>query len=244
MNHRDYTRRRTSPLGVDTTASPLEVDPELTPPPQAPPAPDEFAQMDLSAQVRALHAVGTENAAAIGQVWPARHDGPRLDRMEDRVDRAVGMLERAYAQMDTFVIPQLKNVMGQTGRMWEDYSRTSIKLATFLENEWPRTVKTIEGVAKTLDDVIGRLGRVEHGQQEMTRNHGALDAQLRSVQNVQNAQDVRLTALEQRNRDEDHIAKGGELVVAKATKWASAVKGVIAAAILAGTWLASKFINT
>jgi hypothetical protein len=237
VRYRDHTRR--TPVG----GVPVEVDSELTPPPESPPDAEQFELLELRDQLRALRSASASNAAGIERVWGARHDDDRLLRMEGRIDRVIPNLERVVSILDEFVLPQLKNVMGQTGRIWDDYSRTAIKLSTFLETEWPRTVETIKGVAKTLDDVTGRLGRLENGQQEMARNHGAMDAQLRGLQDAQNAQALRLIALEQRNRDADNQTKGGELVVARATKWAGAIKGVAVAAALAAAWLASKFVN-
>lgn len=236
-SHVDFATKRRTPVG----GVPVEVDPELTPPPQAPPEPGTFEAMSPAEQLRVLHATGTENAAAIGRIWELRDMGGRLERMDARIDRAIPNLERAVAALDHWV-PQLQTVMAQTARMWEEHIKSSNRLGVFLENEWPRTVKTIEGVAKTLDDVIGRLGRVEHGQQDMTRNHGVMSAELRSLQNIANSHDVRITAIEQRHRDEQNIAKGEELVVARATKWASALKGAIGAGAVAIAWLISKLV--
>jgi hypothetical protein len=241
--HYDYTRRRTDPLGVDTTAAPTAVDPEITNsgPPPGPPPPDEWAALPIGDRLAELRDGLEAQARATARVWGARHDETRLDRMEARLDRAIPNLERAVTSLDHWV-PQLQSVMGQTSRMWEEHMSTSHKLKTFLEIEWPRAQKAIDGLTRTLDDAIGRLGRVEHGQQETTRNHGLMAADLRSVQGVVNSIDVRVTALEQRNRDADNQAKGGDLVVAKATKWASALKGVIGAAIVAVVWIVKELL--
>lgn len=188
--------RRTPPQGWPV---PPHVDSELTPPPQEPPKPDTIEGFDtisppIAKQLEILSDGLAEVTGAIGKVWDARKDSGRIDRLADTLTLVREDAARINESLREFVLPAIKSLQGTSHALWQYHERNKATVELFYGEQWPRLVKAV-------DDLVQRIGRVETGQDKLNDGFSSHATRLGSVENVMNAHDVRITALEQKNRD-------------------------------------------
>ena len=195
--------RKTPPRGY-----PLHVDPELTPPPSEPPRPESLDGYDriepeVRDQLRLLADGLGDVTAAIGKVWNSRNDSARIERLEAKIDGFSKMTTQHAAQLDEFVMPAVKSLMGRVDLLLSGQERRNSQLEQFFEKELPRVERLLDGLAQSLKDLIERLGRLETSKEKLTDNVGSLALRLNAAETRDASLEHRIAALELRNRDSD-----------------------------------------
>lgn len=158
------------------TPVPVEIDPEVTPPPQAPPA---ASLEDLSRVVGQL-------VDWVKPMAPLRHEGDRLDGKLDRI-----LVEQAEngALLREFIMPALKSTMGSVDLLLSHYEANKIRHAHFYDREWP-------AASKKIDDLGERMGRLERAVERGTEQHESLEEHVDEVRRRSHANSERLKAIE------------------------------------------------
>lgn len=219
--------RRTPPQGYPI---PPHVDDELTPPPHEPPKPEtiegyETIAPPVAKQLEILSDGLAEVTGAIGKVWDARKDSSRIDKLGDTLALVREDVARMDASLREFVMPAIKSLQGTSHALWQYHERNRATVEMFYGEQWPRLVKAV-------DDLIDRISRVEKGQDKLSDGFSSHAARLGSVENVMNAHDVRITALEQKNRHDAIAIETTDKVKAKIFSRArlawGAVVGIVA----------------
>lgn len=161
--HRDfaYPRPKSSP-GV-----PVEIDPEATPPPRVPPAPEAFNTLPPAAQIRELHHIATEQAAAIDRVWDARHVVDRLKRLEiaetENTRQVTGLIVEVKQWAD-----MSKKAFDKALAVSDNQIATNTRLTTFFDEQFPDFLSEIKAFNVTLGSVSARVSSVEADIERLT----------------------------------------------------------------------------
>ena len=153
--------RRTPASGI-----PVEVDPEVTPPPGPVPSPAELVEgytsiprptrESIELQGRAIENL----TAAVGKVWDARNDAEALARVEHltssqsaRIDKLIEGISQTHATVDQFLMPAVKMMQGQLASLVSAHEQSRVKVTQFWDSEWPRAVKTLGEIGPRIDKV-------------------------------------------------------------------------------------------
>lgn len=151
-------RTKTNPR-IDTSI-PVEIDPELTPPPGLPP--EHLDQLSVEDQLTVLRSGAKEHAEAIGRVWDARN----LNENVVGIGKDVAELG---ALMREFMMPAVKTLLGRVDSIERANSASAARQDRFWAHEWPSALKTL--------DTIGQhMGRMEKDVDRVERN---LDAYIK-----------------------------------------------------------------
>ncbi|MEO7895902.1 MAG: hypothetical protein ABIR65_01265 [Pseudolysinimonas sp.] len=225
---------------------PSFIDHELTPPPQAPPSPDTLPDYDtisppVREQLAAQHAGIERLTAGLEQVWDARRDGARFDRLEDKVDGLATDSARTTALFETFLRPSVMALQAAVSGV-ETYMHSALaRDEAFAEHQWPQMQGALERVTKMCEQIVERLNRTE---QHVDRLIGLDDTRRQSLHALtvaNDVQDMRLAALEKRFADTDAGDKRELVIVTRSKARRAAIVGGIAsvgAAVAAGVqWL-------
>lgn len=200
--HGDLRRdqRRTPPRGIVA----VHVDPELTPPPQLPPPPDRhLIAPEIREQLDYL-AAGLGNVTeALGKVWDARKDAEQLSDINKKLGTLAGYATEHHTLLHQQVWPAVKELMASVDGV---------------EHELRPLANQVETMANIVKDVDKRLRDLELDVRSLSdrfnSSNQATQARLHEAENVLNALDVRITALEQKGRDEvvaiEAVAKSDE----------------------------------
>jgi len=234
MTDERRTRRARSVMGDDDRALvgrerrvPVHIDPEATPPPQEPPKPETIEGYDsipppIKAQLAMLRDSVSETTAAIERVWGVRDVGPQIEKLEAEVAGYRRDIIESSAQLREFVMPAIKSLMARVETVTSTVERDRGRTGQFWDHDWPRIMAGIEKLDKRLDDLADRITRLEHSSDRMNQSVGGIAARVTSVEAINNALDVRITALERRNADQD----AGDRRQAKLLSWGRA--GILA----------------
>lgn len=189
-----WGRPRTEP------GAPVEIDPELTPPPQAPPQPADLEVLPLQDQVMALQGSLVRHQEAIGSLWEIRHINARIGRAEaafTRIEHKVDSYTQSFARIEAlvaeFVMPGLKSTMASTDDLLRRQEFDSARLGQLID--------AVNGLVKSQHDLTERLRQVESKVDKISDNTQAHAVRLDGVETVAKALDVRVTALELERRD-------------------------------------------
>lgn len=200
--HRDFA----FPRAKSVPGVPVEVDPELTPPPSAPPVPEDFERMSAAEQLRALRSHAETNQHAIAAVWPARHVADELVGVKRAVDGYTRQVDRHQQSLDEFVLPAIKSQLSRVTALEQQQTESFARMRVFFDTEWPKHTKAIEEIATALRDITNRIGRLEAKQDKFADHITTHEARLTATEREINAMDVRVTALERINADERLVA--------------------------------------
>ena len=214
---------------------PVEIDPELTPPPTSVDAIDKMNDSippPISEQLRRL-------ASGLEQVWDARNDGARFDRIESHHGSVSKDLAEIGALLREFIMPAIKASQGRIDQLLQHHEANRIRVEMFYDREWPAAVKSLEGMTE-------RLGRVERGLERsememrgmgdrLNAAHGTLSDRVAAQSSEMQALAVRVVSLELVKRDEDVGAKAIAKRDRRITGFVGAVLGFLSG--LAGTFL-------
>jgi hypothetical protein len=138
-------QRRTDPRGL-----PQYVEPELTPPPQEPPSPDEVDGSDtIAPPVRAILDQHNEKFAELNgwlkKLAPLR-DENRFDRIESNLGAIAKSTNRHQSMLDDMLVPQLDRWRAMTDE---------------LHGQVPKLIAGIEQMTILIGNVERRLHAVE-----------------------------------------------------------------------------------
>jgi hypothetical protein len=186
---------------------PVEIDPELTPPPTSVDAIDKMHDSippPISEQLRRL-------AAGLEQVWDARNDGARFDRIETHQGHVAKDLAEIGALLREFIMPAIKASQQRIDQLLQHHEANRIRVEMFYDREWPAAVKSLEGMTE-------RLGRVERGLERsememrgmgdrLNAAHGTLSDRVAAQDATVQSLALRVVSLELVKRDEDVGAK-------------------------------------
>lgn len=198
-----WGRGRTEP---GAQAVPVEVDPELTPPPAAPPQPADFERMSQAEQLRALRSHAETNQTALAAVWPARHVADELANVKRAVDGYSRQVDRHQQSLGDFVLPAIRTQMGRVTALEQQQTESIARLRVFFDTEWPRHTELMERISGSLKDITERIGRIEARQDKFADSITTHEARLSATEREINAIDVRVTALERHNADARLVA--------------------------------------
>lgn len=181
LAHRSRTPRAGVPVHV-------AIDDDVTPPPRLPPTPPAS---DKDARLSRIEAALEQSFEAFSKLWDARKDGDRLDRIESKLGTLADMATRHDEALTQFVVPGIKD---------------TIAAVDSVEREMRPLAGQVETMANIVKDVDKRLRDLELDVRSLSERFAsssqAVGARLTAAENVLNALDVRLTALEQKGRDE------------------------------------------
>lgn len=197
------------------SAYPVEVDPETTPPPQAPPGATSLEELSSTVQ---------ELARGLERVWPARHEGDRIERMDAKLDRLHADVAELGALMREFIMPGLKATMGNVDLLLSHYEANKIRQALFFDREWPATVKTIDTMGE-------RLSRLERTVERSIDQHESTSNRVEEVGRRAHSNSERLKAIETR----EAVATG--VATAMTTKQKAAYGSAVGALGALVAWL-------
>lgn len=177
----------TPPRGVSI---PVEIDPEVTPPPQAPPTLEGYS---LSESVSILRAAAVEQAEAIERVWGARD-------LNDQVVTIGQNVAEIGALLKEFVMPAVKNMMGRLEFIERSQEANRGKSDRFWEHEWPTAIKTLEAVGQHMGRIEKDVDRLERNLDAYMKRSDEQAAQVRAslfeLKAEDEKQEIRLRALE------------------------------------------------
>ena len=208
--HRDYSR--TPGGGV-----PAFVDEELTPPPSELPRPRTPTPDDLRDKVNEL-------ARAVATVWPARHDGDRLDRLEGKID--------AYTQ-------SVARTEATAAGAWDAVKQLMPKLDVLVQQSArsEQMAVCVLAMDAKLDEFTTRFATIDTAQAVAAERFEAHDARDREIEKAVGRIDQRVAVLEQRAVVGDATAKVKRQAAARSwwfsAKGVSTVVAAVAAAVAA-----------
>lgn len=148
-------RNRTPRAGI-----PVEIDEETTPPPQAPPEPDDFNALTPDEQVRTLHDFALAQARATAQVWDARHVSERVTGLERHVNANTIQVTQMIVE-NRHWSDLTKQSVGSANQALDKIVALEARLAVFFDTQWPQLEKSIAGFASALRDLDIRIGKLE-----------------------------------------------------------------------------------
>lgn len=178
-------RSRTPHAGVPVHVA---IDDDVTPPPRLPPTPPTD---DRDARLERIEQALEQSFEAFSKLWDARKDGDRLDRIESKLGTLADMATRHDEALTQFVVPGIKDTIAAVDAM---------------EREMRPLAGQVETMANIVKDVDKRLRDLELDVRSLSErfnsSNQATQARLNAAENTLNALDVRITALEQKGRDE------------------------------------------
>jgi len=190
-------RRRSHPFGVPT----VEIDPELTPPPQEPPSPSSLAGYDsipppIARQLDMLSEGLGNVTTAIGKVWDARKDGERLDRVDSKLATLAEAATKHQTMLNDFVMPAIKDGM-----------RSMDEVA----NQMPMLISGLESVTAMVSTVDNRLRQLEVEirliVERVIMSVREIEIRITAHDKRISDGDARLGLLERKERDKEVITK-------------------------------------
>lgn len=201
---------------------PIELEDEVTPPPQEPPRPDSLDGYDtmappLRAQLDNLHLGQAQLVEAVGKVWELR-DGTRFERLEANLVAIAQATTRHQSMLDDLLVPQLDRWRATTDG---------------LAQQLPKLIGMIEGLTLHVRAIDDRLRHLE------------LDVRALGERNAGHAEDIaareagekslakRISTLEQVERDRDVTAKALSKSERRKSGLAGGGVGAVVAAIVA-----------
>lgn len=207
--------RRTPPKGI-----PVEIDPEVTPPPQPPPALNELEQMDVRAQIAALQASQDENARALGRVWEQRHASGQLATIVERIDALISGSARVNAIVEELIKPGYYEML----KRLDAHEQRNHRMDLFWSEQWPKTVASLEGLTSS----HARLDTAFHAHvasdlqafDQLAKLHEALASRVYSVELAYKTSDLRMVTLERGDQDMALLSKRDKW-------WFAAIAGVV-----------------
>lgn len=144
----DVERSRRTPRGGVPI---VEIDPDVTPPPQQPPSMDG---MTIEEKVDQLHSTLATTVLGVERVWRDRN---LTEQVQTLIKDNAALME----SLREFVIPSVKNMMGRLGTTEQSTGEYRIRLDRFLEVEWPAVMKTLEGLSTYCARIEKDVDRVE-----------------------------------------------------------------------------------
>lgn len=186
---------------------------------------DDTTPPPLKSQLRML-------ASGLEQVWSARHDAGRLDRIETQQGHIGKDLSEVSALLREFLMPAMKASMARIDLLLQHHEANRVRVELFYDREWPAAVKSIEGMTERLGRVERNLERYEIDMKGMGERfntaHGALAQRMDTLSSENTALALRVVSLETANRDKSIATTA----IAKRDKWwtagISAVVGFVA----------------
>jgi chromosome segregation ATPase len=166
-------RRAASVMGDDDRALvgrdrrpqeyPVHVDPELTPPPQAPPMPAAYDTLPPATRVvvDTLRDGQQTLADAVARVWDARQDNSRLEKLGDKVDALAEDFAGMRAHIDLFLRPA---VAGSLMPRMDSVERTAYRT----EIEQQPLVAAVEKLTIAIGRLEERFGLLERNVERLT----------------------------------------------------------------------------
>lgn len=216
---RSLARRHTPGRGV-----PVEIDPEVTPPPQEPPEPSSLTGYEtiptpIREQLNMLaHGLG-EATAAIGKVWDARKDGERLDRIDSKLATLAEYATKHQTMLHEFVMPAIKECMSSTDAV---------------AMQLPKMLAQLEAVTMTVGNIDRQVRAIElemrTSKERAESDHRALAALVAAQGTALSDQENRLDSLERKERDREVVSRA----LAKAERRKSGAVGGTVAAVVSG----------
>jgi hypothetical protein len=202
---------------------PIEIDAELTPPPQEPPAPSSLDGYDsipppIRDQLDMLASSVGDVTTALGKIWEVRKDGERLDRIDSKLGTLAEYATKHQTVLDTFVIPALKEGMRSTDE---------------IAMQMPKLVAQLEGLALTVTNLDRHIRQLDvEVRTEREKANAALMAlatRLTANEHATHDHDGRIAALERETRDRHVVTKA----LAKSERRRAGGIGAAVAAIVA-----------
>lgn len=211
--HRDYTQ--TPSRGV-----PAFVEEEGTPPPQPLPVRSRTPTPDEERLEQKIN----ELARAVATVWPARHDGDRLDRLESKIDAYTQSVARTEATA-AGAWDAVKQLMPKLDVLVQQSARSEQMAACVLSMD-----------AK-MDAFAERFATIDTAQAVAAERFEAHDKRDQEIEKAVGRIDQRVAALEQRAVVGDATAKVKRQAAARSwwfsAKGVSTVVAAVAAAVAA-----------
>lgn len=220
-SHHDHTR-------TPTRGVPLEVDPEVTPPPQMPPVPVRARTPtpdELRLELDALRAHQTVLTDAVERVWDARHMTKRMDAVELDLKSNTRSTIRMEAVLAELVVPQIKETMAK------------LDLCVHHMAAGGHVASSVTALGAKLDDLRTAIGVVTLEQATAAERFDAHDARDREIEKAVRSIDKRVDVLEQRNDVAAGKAAGKALVKKEKTSspWSKLKKALVGAAVAGAT---------
>jgi hypothetical protein len=147
-------RRRTQPGGI-----PVEIDPEMTPAPAEPPAPDRFAAMSREERDLQLLKIATDAAAVANHEQNVRKEGREMGQLMAKVEALDGFRDdivRLTAIMSETCLPAIRG-MGEDLKMIMQSRSTDIAQRDQQTREMLRALKDIAQDVGGIDTRAARL---------------------------------------------------------------------------------------
>lgn len=209
-------RRRTTNRGI-----PVQVDHELTPPPQDPPAPSTLEGYTtiappIRAQLDMLHGGIDQLTGAVSKLWEARSDGQRLDNIDSKLGTLATAATRHNTMLDEFVVPGIKECMASTDAV-------ALQL--------PKIIAQLEGFTLAFNSLNQHVRAMELtasvDRERFASEHRALMARVLITEAARDEHEGRIALLERKQRD-------GEVVTRALAKTERRKSGAVGAAVAAG----------
>jgi hypothetical protein len=189
-------RQRRSQVAV-----PVEIDPEVTPPPCEPPNPSSLRGYEsipppIRNQLDMLAAGLGDVTRAIGKIWDARQDGERFDRIDAKLGTLASAATRHEMLIDQFVMPAIKDLMTSVDKIATQLSLVSQQLETT-----SALLQAVDGRLRTLEgDLRVMAAEFNSAREASAAKHVATQARLAE-------QDARIETLERKERDREVVSK-------------------------------------
>lgn len=156
---------------------PVEIDPEVTPPPQRVPA--TLADLSVAVDQLAMDA------------YRSRHDHERLDAVEIRMGDLNRDSVETGALLREFVVPGLKDTLGRVDGILERLADLFAQQKQFFEREWPEVLRTVAELGRD-------LSRTERALAKLTDAHDQLEGRVEYMAADARKANDRISALETR----------------------------------------------
>jgi DNA repair ATPase RecN len=228
------SERASQPRPAHPQAFPVTIDPEITPPPQAPPAPSSLPgyttlapqyREQLDKQHEAIEAL----TAGLGQVWEARNDADRFDRLEEKVDLLMRSEARYGVSIDN-LSTWAKSLIASVNSLEGYVQGAQARDRAFAEHQWPAVRDALERVTSTCAQIVERLNRTETRVDRLVDADDEKRQSLNALSVSYDDHERRIDALEKRNLEEDAGTKATTALVTQSKAKRNALIGGIATA--------------
>lgn len=147
---------------------PVLIDPETTPPPQAPPVQSTFVELQPQDQIQELYELGARNSAGLQAVWEARDAKANFTKLAEKLFTIERDLAVLASRINTSINPDLSTVTKTAGASKEELIRIRGELDTMTD-----AIGRASSIAISASDRVALIEKIESAKTQQIATMGS-----------------------------------------------------------------------